>query len=109
MDDPCRLGHIRLATPGKAPSRRNLQLQVEARFVVGKTYEHKDQFLIKGDMWRKLGNMAIDSVGAGAPAYISSEAWSTVPLRDSQGSEEDIIFHVLTASCILSPVIYITL
>ncbi|KIN05463.1 hypothetical protein OIDMADRAFT_51270 [Oidiodendron maius Zn] len=49
---------------------------------VCKIYEDKDGFVIKGDMWRKLGNMAIDSVEAGSPDYVRSGAWSTVPLRD---------------------------
>lgn len=49
---------------------------------VCKKYEHKDGFVIKGDMWRKLGNMAIDSVEAGSPDYVRSGAWSSVPLRD---------------------------
>lgn len=47
-----------------------------------KKYEDKDGFIIKGDMWRKLGNMAIDSVEAGSPDYVRSGAWSSVPLRD---------------------------
>jgi hypothetical protein len=49
---------------------------------VCKKYEDKDWFLIKGDMWRKLGNMAIDNVEAGSPDYIRSGAWLSVPLRD---------------------------
>ncbi|KAF2177950.1 hypothetical protein K469DRAFT_732126 [Zopfia rhizophila CBS 207.26] len=49
---------------------------------VCKKYEDKDGFVIKGDMWRKLGNMAIDSVEAGSPDYVRSGAWSSVPLRD---------------------------
>jgi hypothetical protein len=49
---------------------------------VCKKYEDKDGFVIKGDMWRKLGNMAIDSVEAGSPDYIRGGAWSSVPLRD---------------------------
>jgi hypothetical protein len=44
--------------------------------------EGKDGFIIKGDMWRKLGNMAIDSVEAGSPDYVRGGAWSNVPLRD---------------------------
>jgi Questin oxidase-like len=47
-----------------------------------KKYEDKDEFLIKGDMWRKLGNMAIDSVEAGSPDYVRGGAWSSVPLRN---------------------------
>jgi hypothetical protein len=49
---------------------------------VCKKYEDKDGFVIKGDMWRKLGNMAIDSVEAGSPDYVRSGVWSSVPLRD---------------------------
>lgn len=47
-----------------------------------KKYEDRDGFLIKGDMWRQLGNMAIDSVEAGSPDYVRSGAWGNVPLRD---------------------------
>ena len=49
---------------------------------VCRQYEHKDGFIIKGDMWRKLGNMAIDSVEAGSPEYVRSGQWSIVPMRD---------------------------
>ena len=49
---------------------------------VGRQYEHKDGFIIKGDMWRKLGSMAINSVEAGSPDYVQSGAWSNVPMRD---------------------------
>lgn len=45
-------------------------------------YEDRDEFVIKGDMWRKLGNMAVDSVEAGSPDFVRSGAWSMVPLRD---------------------------
>ncbi|KAL6702627.1 hypothetical protein ACN47E_001296 [Coniothyrium glycines] len=49
-------------------------------------FEDKDGFVIKGDMWRKLGHMAIDSVEAGEPHWVRScgfdEAWTAVPLRD---------------------------
>lgn len=47
-----------------------------------KQYEDREGFPIKGDMWQKLGNMAIDSVEAGSPDYVRSGAWSNVPLRD---------------------------
>ena len=49
-----------------------------------KKYEDdgKGGFIIKGDMLRKLGNMAIDSVEAGSPDYVRGGAWSNVPLRD---------------------------
>ncbi|KAF2124120.1 hypothetical protein P153DRAFT_302625 [Dothidotthia symphoricarpi CBS 119687] len=49
---------------------------------VCKKYEDKEGFIIKGDMWRKLGNMAIDSVEAGSPDWVRSGAWSSVPMRD---------------------------
>jgi hypothetical protein len=43
-------------------------------------------FRIKGDMWRKLGHMAVDSVEAGEPHWVRScgfaEAWEKIPLRD---------------------------
>jgi hypothetical protein len=52
--------------------------------VCGK-YEGKEGFVIQGDMWRKLGNMAIDSVEAGEPHWVRScgfdEAWEGVPER----------------------------
>ncbi|KAF2106589.1 hypothetical protein BDV96DRAFT_507582 [Lophiotrema nucula] len=51
-----------------------------------KTYESKEGFNIKGDMWRKLGNMAIDSVEAGEPHWVRSagfeEAWTSMPQRE---------------------------
>lgn len=48
-----------------------------------KKYETKDSFFIKGDMWLKLGNMAVDSVEAGSPDFVRGGAWSSVPIRDS--------------------------
>jgi Questin oxidase-like len=46
---------------------------------------NKESFRIQGDMWRKLGNMLIDSVEAGEPHWIRSagfdEAWENVPAR----------------------------
>ena len=43
-------------------------------------------FRIKGDMWRKLGHMAVDSVEAGEPQWVRScgfeEAWEKIPLRE---------------------------
>ena len=48
-------------------------------------YEGREGFVIKGDMWLKLGNMAIDSVEAGGPTWVRScgfdQAWKEVPLR----------------------------
>jgi hypothetical protein len=49
-------------------------------------YESKEGFVIKGDMWRKLGHMAIDSVEAGEPHWVRScgfeQAWEKIPLRE---------------------------
>lgn len=49
-------------------------------------YEDKPGFVIKGDMWSKIGHMAIDSVEAGEPHWTRScgfdQAWEDVPLRD---------------------------
>ncbi|KAF3009563.1 hypothetical protein E8E13_005702 [Curvularia kusanoi] len=49
-------------------------------------YEDKSGFVIKGDAWRKIGHMAIDSVEAGEPHWTRScgfdQAWKDVPLRD---------------------------
>jgi len=49
-------------------------------------YENNDGFIIKGDMWNKLGHMAIDSVEAGEPHWVRScgfeQAWEQVPLRE---------------------------
>lgn len=51
-----------------------------------KKYENKEGFLVKGDMWRKLGHMAIDSVEAGDPHWVRScgfeQAWEDIPLRE---------------------------
>lgn len=51
-------------------------------------FEDKDGFVIKGDMWRLLGHMAIDSVEAGEPHWVRScgfdEAWKDIPLRDDR-------------------------
>lgn len=50
--------------------------------------KHEDQpgFMIKSDMWRKLGHMAIDSVEAGEPRWVRScgfeKAWEQIPLRE---------------------------
>jgi len=50
-------------------------------------YENKPGFVIKGDAWRKIGHMAIDSVEAGEPHWTRScgfdQAWEDVPLRDA--------------------------
>lgn len=49
-------------------------------------WDGKDGWPIKGDMWRKLGNMAIDSVEVGNPTWVRScgfdEAWEGVPERE---------------------------
>lgn len=53
---------------------------------VSKKFEGKDGFVVKGDMWRRLGNMAVDSVGTGGPTWVRSagfeEAWKDVPVRE---------------------------
>lgn len=52
---------------------------------VCKKYEEKEGFVVKGDIWRRLGNMAVDSVEAGGPTWVRSagfeEAWKDVPVR----------------------------
>ncbi|KAF9691451.1 hypothetical protein EKO04_010710 [Ascochyta lentis] len=49
-------------------------------------FEDKPGFIVKGDAWRKIGHMAIDSVEAGEPHWTRScgfdQAWKDVPLRD---------------------------
>jgi hypothetical protein len=53
---------------------------------VCKGHEGKEGFRVKGDMWRKLGHMAVDSVEAGEPHWVRScgfeEAWEKIPLRE---------------------------
>ncbi|CAN9111464.1 unnamed protein product [Alternaria alternata] len=53
---------------------------------VCKKWEGKEGMLIKGDIWRKIGHMALDSVEAGEPHWVRScgfkEAWEKIPLRD---------------------------
>ncbi|KAF2179887.1 hypothetical protein K469DRAFT_715987 [Zopfia rhizophila CBS 207.26] len=52
-----------------------------------KKFEDKEGFVIKGDMWRLLGNMVIDSVEEGEPVWVRSagfeEAWEKVPERET--------------------------
>ena len=49
-------------------------------------YENRPGIIIKGDAWRKIAHMAIDSVEAGEPHWTRScgfdQAWRDVPLRD---------------------------
>lgn len=49
-------------------------------------YEGKESFRIKGDMWVKLGHMAVDSVEQGEPTWVRSAgfdgAWEKVPDRE---------------------------
>lgn len=51
-----------------------------------KKYEDNEGFMVKGDMWRKLGHMAIDSVEAGEPHWVRScgfeQAWEKIPPRE---------------------------
>lgn len=50
-------------------------------------FEKKEGFVVKGDMWRQLGNMVVDSVEAGEPTWVRStgfeEAWKNVPERET--------------------------
>jgi len=50
-----------------------------------KKYEGGEEYRIKGDMWEKLGHMAIDSVQADGAHWVRSagfdEAWEDVPDR----------------------------
>ncbi|KAF2743250.1 hypothetical protein M011DRAFT_411074 [Sporormia fimetaria CBS 119925] len=52
---------------------------------VCRKWEGEDGFVIKGDMWKLLGHMVIDSVEAGYPHWVRNagmeEAWKDVPLR----------------------------
>ena len=54
--------------------------------VVCKQWESRKGFKIKGNMWGKVGHMAVDSVEAGEPHWVRScgfgEAWADIPLRD---------------------------
>ena len=53
---------------------------------VCKQWEDRDGFVIKGDLWRKLGHAAIDSVEGTDNHWVRScgfeEAWKDVPLRE---------------------------
>jgi len=55
---------------------------------VSAKWEGKDGFRIKGDVWRKVGNMAIDSVEAAGPTWVRNagfeEAWEDVPIREGE-------------------------
>lgn len=48
-------------------------------------FEGKEGFRIKGDMWLKLGNMAVDSMESEGPTWVScagfEEAWKDIPKR----------------------------
>ena len=43
--------------------------------------------MIKGEMWKTLGNMVVDSVEAEGPTWVRGcgfdEAWKSVPERES--------------------------
>jgi hypothetical protein len=47
--------------------------------------EGKEGFKVKGDMWRVVGNMVLDSLETGGPSWVRGcgfeEAWGDVPLR----------------------------
>jgi hypothetical protein len=51
---------------------------------IGKGYEHKPGFIIKGGMWKAIANMFIESLN-GSPDYIRGGDWSHVPVRKHQG------------------------
>ena len=40
--------------------------------VVCRKFEDQAGFMVRGDMWRKLGHMAVDSVEAGEPHWVRS-------------------------------------
>jgi hypothetical protein len=48
-------------------------------------------FKVRGDLWRKLGHMAIDSVEAGEPHWVRScgfdQAWEKIPMREGEGTK----------------------
>jgi hypothetical protein len=52
-----------------------------------KEFEGVKGFPIKGDMWRVMGGMVVDSVEAGEPKWVRScgfeEAWKEVPEREN--------------------------
>ncbi|KAF2021128.1 hypothetical protein BU24DRAFT_457136 [Aaosphaeria arxii CBS 175.79] len=52
---------------------------------------NEEMFPIRGDMWRVLGNMVVDSVEASGPTWVRScgfeEAWRDVPDREEGGSK----------------------
>lgn len=49
-------------------------------------FEDAEGFVVKGDVWRVLGNMAVDSVEAAGPTWVRGagfeEAWKDVPERE---------------------------
>ncbi|KAF2827115.1 hypothetical protein CC86DRAFT_370165 [Ophiobolus disseminans] len=53
-------------------------------------WEGREGFEIKGDMWGKIGHMAIDSVESGGQDWVRScgfeEAWRDIPLREGEGA-----------------------
>jgi hypothetical protein len=75
---------------GERIRRRSVDVAVERAIAnaeaVCKKWQGKEGMLVQGDMWRKLGHMAVDSVEAGEPHWVRScgfaEAWEKIPLRD---------------------------
>ncbi|OAG24889.1 hypothetical protein CC77DRAFT_1027643 [Alternaria alternata] len=51
---------------------------------VCRKYEHKPGFIVKGDMWKAIANMFIESID-GSPDYIRGGGWSRVPVRKHSG------------------------
>lgn len=54
---------------------------------VCKGFEDREGFLVKGDMWRVISNMVMDSVESGGPHWVRGcgfeEAWEKIPERES--------------------------
>ena len=54
---------------------------------VCKPYEGRKGFLVKKDMWEKMGHMAIDAIDAGAVHWVRNcgweEAWKDIPERQA--------------------------
>jgi hypothetical protein len=54
---------------------------------VCKPYEGRKGFLVKKDMWEKMGHMAIDAVDTGTIHWVRNcgweEAWKDIPERQA--------------------------
>lgn len=73
------------AIPGEDGHASKMVRAVAHGEVVSKKWEDKEGFMIKGDMWQKVGNMIVDSVEADGPTWVRGcgfdEAWKDVPKR----------------------------